>query len=586
MTNPVEGASGEVPSLPEGQVLAGRYELLGMLGIGGMGCVYRARDRELDEQVALKMLRPELVANPVMLGRFRQEVKLARRVTHTNVARTFDIGEHEGQKFLTMELVEGESLGALLGRERRLSIARVVEVVEATCAGLSAAHAAGVVHRDLKPDNVLIAKYGRIVITDFGIARAFDVDAKMTHGGPVGTPAYMAPEQVEGKQDIDARADIYALGAMAFELLTGVLAWEGESAYAVAAMRLVRPPPDPRAKRDDIPDAIGRVVMRCMARAREDRYATAMEAAAAFGSITLPASVPVARASSPARLGFPAPMQDTGASGLKSVAVLPFRNGGAEDDYLADGLTEDLIDTLSMGKGLRVRSRGAVMRFKGVDRDPREVGRELAVQVVVEGSVRRSGERLRVSVRLVSVADGFQLYAKRFDCAAGEVLAIGDQAANAIAEALTLSWQAPARDAPTDPAAIDLYLRARHEYHKGFTDSTKVAVDLFRQALVHAPSDPTIASGLAMALARRFAFDLDADGFVDEALACADRALAVAPHLGEARVALGTLRLYLARASPRPPRCGARPRRRRGWPTDTTSLAGCSSMLGARRRES
>jgi serine/threonine-protein kinase len=219
----------------EPQVLAGRYELLGLVGTGGMGSVYRARDRELDEIVALKMLRRELVDAPGMLARFRQEVKLARKVTHRNVARTFDIGEHAGDKFLTMELVEGESLANLLHREKKLELARVIELVEAICSALSAAHAAEVVHRDLKPDNVLLAKDGRVVVTDFGIARAVTSDAQPTIGAPIGTPAYMAPEQLEGSHPIDARADLYALGAMTYELLTGQQPWTGDSAYAVAA---------------------------------------------------------------------------------------------------------------------------------------------------------------------------------------------------------------------------------------------------------------------------------------------------------------------------------------------------------------
>ena len=188
-------------------LLGDRYELLGLIGVGGMGSIYRARDRELDEVVALKMLRTDLVSSPAILERFRREVKLARRVTHRNVARVFDIGEHDGDKFLTMELVDGESLGALVAREGALPFARVVEIVSGICAGLTCAHAAGVVHRDLKPDNVLLASDGRVVLTDFGIARAFtDGGAGSTMGLLVGTPAYMAPEQVEGQREIDARA--------------------------------------------------------------------------------------------------------------------------------------------------------------------------------------------------------------------------------------------------------------------------------------------------------------------------------------------------------------------------------------------
>jgi serine/threonine-protein kinase len=521
----------------QGQVLAGRYELLGLLGTGGMGSVYRARDRELDEVVALKMLRRDLVELPGMLDRFRREAKLARKVTHTNVARTFDIGEHEGAKFLTMEYVEGESLGRIVEREGRLPMGRVLDLVAPLCAGLSAAHAAGIVHRDLKPDNVLVGKDGRIVVTDFGIARAVAVDAQRTAGAPIGTPMYMAPEQVEAAQDIDARADIYALGAMLYELLTGAVPWEGDSAFAIASRRLLAPPPDPRKIVPTLPDTVASVVLRCMARRREDRFASAADVAAALASVTHPAGFSVAPA--------PPPRSTTTADEHhKSVAVLPFRNAGtADDDYLADGLTEDLIDTLSMNRLLRVRSRGAVIRWKGVDADPRTIGRELDVAVVADGSVRRIGDQLRVTVKLVSVEDGFQLWAKRFDRPAAEILAVGDEAARAIADALAVDWRAPKRAALTNPAALDLFLRGRHEFAKRLGESTLRALELYDQALVHAPNDSTILSHKAMALARAHAFGRGS-AELNEARAAAENALAHDPQHGAPHLALATIELY------------------------------------------
>ncbi len=270
-------ASAATPSFTGPALVGGRYEILGLVGVGGMGSVYRARDTELEEVVALKVLRKELVEMPGMLERFRQEVKLARRVTHTNIARTFDIGEHEGEKFLTMEYVDGESL-AELAAAGPMPLTKVVALARDLCAGLSAAHAAGVVHRDLKPDNVLIARDGRLVITDFGIARAVrEGDAVVkTNGRPIGTPAYMAPEQVQGG-DVDARADVYALGAMLYELLTGDRAWPGEAVLAVAAARLLEPPPDPRVKCPSLPEGVAGVILRCMAKDRDARFASAAD---------------------------------------------------------------------------------------------------------------------------------------------------------------------------------------------------------------------------------------------------------------------------------------------------------------------
>jgi eukaryotic-like serine/threonine-protein kinase len=534
------GASLPPPTAtPAPHVLGDRYEIVGLVGAGGMGTVYRARDKELDEVVALKLLRRDLLDQPGMLERFRQEVKLARRVTHRNVARTYDIGESDGEKFLTMEFVEGQSLSSRLAHEGALALDVALDVADGICAGLSAAHDAGIVHRDLKPDNVMIAADGRIVLTDFGIARALaDPNQKATVGVMLGTPAYMAPEQVEGAKDLDARADIYALGAILYECLTGASAWSGDSVWGVAAARLLNPPPDPRAKRADVPPSIAQLIQKCMARRREDRFATAREVSTVLAGMTRPAKGLLAPTPPPP------PLMAIEAE-AKKVAVLPFRNAGQPaDDYLAEGLCDDLIDALSMTSGLRVLAKGALGRFKGPERDPREIGRDLRVDVVVDGSVRRAGDALRISVRVVSVTDGFQLWAKRFDRSERDVFAVSDEAADAIAQALTLRRVAPAREAPGDARALDLYLRARHARRVGWRDKILESIGLYEQALALAPNDPTILAGYAQAQLRSFMFDADASGAAiseQKGREAAAKALAIAPHLGEARAALANV---------------------------------------------
>jgi serine/threonine-protein kinase len=518
-------------------LVGGRYQILRLLGAGGMGSVYEARDAELDEIVALKTLRRELIEDADMLDRFRNEVRLARRVTHKNVARMFDIGEHGGEKFLTMEFVDGESLAAVLEREKRLPIGRVVEIITAVCAGLSAAHAAGVIHRDLKPDNVMLARDGRVLVADFGIARAAHAEGGKTMGMVLGTPAYMAPEQVLGEKNIDARADIYALGAMLFELFTGEDAWTGDTAMGIATARLLAPPPDPRQRRKDIPDGAARVIMRCMAKARDERYASTDQVARDLNLLTLPVAQPLDAAVTLVR-DQPAALKGPTSSD-KTVAVLPFRNAGpAEDEYLAEGLTDDLIDALSMTRGLRVCSRGTVAKWKGSSQDPRAVGSELGVQVVVEGAVRRAPGAVRITARLVSVADGFQLWAKRFDRPDKDLFAINDEAARAIAAALTVDATAPPRESAADAQAVDLYLRARNEYHKVWPESIARAVEIFEQALARAPEDPTILSGYAMARAR---FNFFSGEGMEPAMLAARRAVDAAPSLPEARLALATV---------------------------------------------
>jgi len=524
--------SAGAPENSQRQILGERYELLGLLGSGGMGNVYKARDLELDELVALKVLKPHLIGDAGELDRFRREVKLARRVTHPNVARVFDIGELAGDRILTMELVDGESLGAVLRREGRLQLDRTVQIARAICAGVGAAHAAGVVHRDLKPDNVLVANDGRVVVTDFGIARAAS-DRNRT-GGFVGTPAYMAPEQIDERATIDHRADIYAFGTMLYEMLVGAPAWQGQSLWAVASARLLEPPPDPRIKRSDLPQALAQVVLQCMARDPAARARSMEEIDRALAAIVLPQSQTVSAPAPPrAELAIPT----TGAD--KRVAVLPLANlGPPEQEYVADGLTEDLIDALSVARGLRVRSRGAVMRFKGATRDPREIGQELDVQVVVEGSVRKGPAGYRINARLVSVADGFQLWARRFDVPEQELLVQNDLIARAIAEALTVDLTMPDRVA-ADGEAVDLYLRARHAYHHSFSGRVD-AVPLFDRLLTLTPDDPRALAGRALAGTLQVLVD---DAGLKRASDAAERAVALAPMLPDAHVARAGYRI-------------------------------------------
>jgi serine/threonine-protein kinase len=498
-----------------------------------MGSVYRAWDTELDEAVALKLLRREILDAPGALVRFRQEVKLARRVTHRNVARTFDIGEHEGQYFLTMELVAGESLAALLRRRSALPVGEAVEIAVQLCDALAAAHAAGVVHRDLKPDNVLVASSERVVITDFGVASTH-LGEVSEHGsavtserdGPVsgetsGTPAYMAPEQVEGLPGLDHRVDIYALGEVIYEMLTGEPVWPASLGYSLVTARLNLPPPDPRSRQGDIPDTLAEIVLACLARRREDRPRDA----AAVAEVLAPWRG-VATASRPATPPADLPSPDD-----RAVAVLRFKNLGApEDEVLAAGLTEDLLDTLAMTRGLKVKAHPASQGG-----DPCAIGRALGVHVVVDGSVRRIAGQIRINARLVSVADGFHLWAERFDRPLTELIAVNDETVRAIAGALSAKHLGPDREAPSDPVTMELYLRAMSH---PTTAADQGQAELFEQALLRAPRDPVILSACAVFLARR-SFTGGASALIDLARASqvAERAVEAAPHLAEPWVA-------------------------------------------------
>lgn len=542
MAAPPRPGDPTVPGSRFASVVAGRFHLMGLIGVGAMGAVYRARDLELGETVALKMLRPELVGSRDMLEVFRREVRLARRVTHPNVARIYDIGEHDQVLFLTMEYVEGDSLATLLERHGPMPVERAIALTRDILAGLWAAHDAGVLHRDLKPGNVLVTPEGRAVVTDFGVARAADSAPEETGGLIVGTPLYMAPEQMEGGR-LDARADLYAVGVVLFEMLTGRRPIEGKSTLAVASVRLTEPPPDPRSVRPALSEPLAQVVLRLLARRPEDRFASAAEATVALATIEADeghATVRWSAASAvtpPARTG---PLTTGGTSGAGQrilVAVLPFTNlGPPGEEYLSDGVTDDLIDGLSRSALLRVRPRGAVMSYRGSDTDPRKAGLALGVHVVVEGSVRRLGERVRVTARLVSVTDGFVLYSARFDRPAGEILQVADEATSAVAEALTASMPDRTGHRPADPEVVDLYMRARHAFHAFSGGSILEAIRLLEEGLARQPEDPALLAAYALAVARRWIFIQESGPGVD-ALEVAERAVALAPDLGEPALA-------------------------------------------------
>jgi serine/threonine-protein kinase len=514
------------------QLIAGRYKITRYLGGGGMGNVYAADDTELGEPVAVKVLRRGLVDDAV--SRFRREVRLQRRITHRNVARIFDIGEHDGEKLLTMELIDGESLAARLARDTRLSPSRLAAIAADLLAGLSAAHAAGVLHLDLKPANVLLASDGRAVIADFGVARAGRGDATEI---VVGTPSYMAPEQHAG-DELDAGADIYAFGAMLFEMAVGRKPFDGETPMKILHAKLSRDPVT--AAGADLPPPLGAVIRRCLAPERADRYADADELAAALAVAVDPAATTgtqraVARA---------APRV--------SVAVLPVSAASA-DAYLGDGLAEDLADVLSRSPGLRVLPATAARQF--ADDAARHAGERLGVDHVVESSLRRipevgtdeaggrrsssrAGDRLRVAIRLIAVRDGFQVWAERRDTAESELLATCDELAAALAAAL--STVAVRRD-EIDPRAVELYLRARHLLRDFWGKGIVEAIDLLEDARRTAPS-PALLSTLAHARVRAWMMR-GTVGQPDEVRDAVERAMAAGPELGEARYARALYRL-------------------------------------------
>jgi eukaryotic-like serine/threonine-protein kinase len=541
-----------------GETLSGRWQLIDVLGVGGMGTVYRARDRELDETVALKMVKREAIGLD-SLERFRREVKLARRVSHRNVARVFELGEHEGERFFTMELVEGESLRTLLDRVGPMPMQRLIEIGVAIARGLEAAHQVDVVHRDLKPDNVLVGVDGRIAITDFGIAASLEQSGAAQTTSFAGTPMYMSPEQVDRQAPITAKSDVYALGAVLYEMATGEAPFRGETPLATAVARLTQAPPDPRKARPSLPDAFAELVLGCMARKPEERVQSAALVEAGLlslehGAVSMPRislkpaaessqTITISATLSPGSVA-PGSFSPWSARAVPAtrLAVVPLGNLGADDDaYVADGLTDDLIDALSTLRPLRVLSRGLTERWTGRrDVDPREVGEAIGATVLVTGSLRRLPDRtLQIALRLSSTADGVQVWSKRFTVPDSRLLEVNQEAASAIAGALALEGYR-VEHRVSDPIAVELYLRARAAYREFSGTGVLRANELYDQALAIVPDDPTLLAGKAMSVARIAFFE---DGRLGEARETAQRTLAIAPHSGDAHLAMGTVHL-------------------------------------------
>lgn len=555
----VAPARGPATTLSTGQLFASRYEIRGLLGEGGMGAVYKVFDREVEEVVALKVLLGPAAASSEAVERFRREVRLARRVTHRNAARTYDLGEHEGVRFLTMEFVNGRSLSDVLEKRGTLGVGCAASTTAEICDGLAAAHAAEVIHRDLKPANVLVETTGRVVLTDFGIARALQgSEVTLNSTGLMGTPAYMAPEQVSGGT-VGPHTDIYAAGMILYETLTGTLPFRGDNAIAMAIARLNEEPVDPR-QHAALPDALAELILVCLAREPEKRPASASELGDMLRAFTDGATPPevslMTRAGITAHLtGMTTTPRTTdrrwtaALPSERTLAVVPFRFRGKSDDaYLAEALTDELIDILSRTKGLRVSGSGATAKYADKsDRDPRVIGQELGVDVIVDGSVQMAGKRVRINARLEDVSNGFQLWSERFDGLLEDVFELQDKMATRIAEALRIELNNLVHRGEAPAEAIELYLKARQSL-KGFqTGNKSKAIDMLERSLALAPAFKPALATHALACLRAW-FDPDElakrdwGAYTRESVA---RALEQAPELADTHYIAARMKVQL-----------------------------------------
>ena len=565
--------------------LGTRYRVEKLLGQGGMGQVYKAYDKELGRIVALKVLRPEFAADPTAKERFKQELLLASKVSQKNILRIHDLGEADGLKFISMAFIEGEDLHQVLERCGRLPVERAVSIVGQLCEALRAAHAEGVVHRDLKPQNILIGAGDHVYVSDFGLAKSLEASVTgMTHPGTVlGTPRYMAPEQVEGGK-VDHRTDLYAVGLILHEMVTGEAPFSADSAMGEMFRRVKETPKDARVANPEVPEYLAKVILRCLEKEPDHRYQSAEEilsdlrlekASSAARSLRVPLpsygrrswfimsglAAAVALALGLLFLGIPGLRErlthlvgDTAASRgaassgkEKFVAILPFRVVGEDTSlgYLADGLVDGLSAKLFAMKEVRLASTAATEKID--PRQPQEkIARELGITLLIRGTIQAGGGKIDVVVNLDDVAGRRRILSQEFSGVRQDLLTMEDQIYNKLLDALALKPGAGelAHGAlhPTENVeAYDLYLRGRNAIHGGWNPkNVQTALEDYEQALQKDPTFALAYTGLADAYLAMY-YNQKNGAWTQRALAAGLQARRLDENLPEAHFSLGEI---------------------------------------------
>src|SRR5215216_5876994 len=515
--------------------LSQSYSIDRELGRGGMATVYLAQDAKHDRLVALKVLHPDLAAS---LGpdRFLREIKLAAKLNHPHILGLHDSGDADGFLYYVMPYIEGESLRERLDRVQQFSIDESVHHARGIASALDYAHRQGIVHRDIKPENVMLYE-GEAMVMDFGIAKALSQAGPETltqTGMMIGTPAYVSPEQAAGETNLDGKSDQYSLACVLYEMLSGERPFSGATPQAVMAKRFSEMPKPLRSFRSSIPESVEKAVTKAMAIDASGRYSTAAQfgQALASGSLTTPTDT--------------ASLPQTVVSAAKSVAVLPFTNmsADADNEYFTDGMAEEIINALTKIQGLRVASRTSSFAFKGKNEDIGEIGRKLKVSTVLEGGVRKMGNRLRITCELVNVADGYHLWSERYDREIEDVFAIQDDISQAIVKALRViltegEKKAIEKARAVNVQAYDYYLRGRQYFHQLRRKSLEYAKQMFNKAIEIDPEYARAYAGVADCYSLLYTY-FDAREFnLRQADIASSKALELEPDLAEAHVARG-----------------------------------------------
>jgi eukaryotic-like serine/threonine-protein kinase len=570
-----------VRELTTGATFAGRYQVIEELGHGGMGRVYKVQDTKTREKVALKLIKPEIASDRETVERFGNELRLARRIRQKNVCGMYDLGEAEGVHFITMEYVHGEDLKSMIQMAGSLNVGPVVSIGKQVCDGLAEAHSLGVVNRDLKPQNIMIDRAGNAKIMDFGIARSLKEKGITGASMMIGTPEYMSPEQAEAK-DVEQRSDIYSLGIILYEMATGRVPFEGDTALSIAMKHKGEIPKSPKQLNPQLPDDLSAVILKCLEKDKAKRYQNASDVHAELEKIekgmpTTERVVPERKTTTSReitvkfnlkKLRVPAlivavialaavaywlfvPKKPTASIPVRkaSIAVLPFEDLSQtkNNEYLCDGISETLINALTNIEGLWVPARTSAFFFKGKSQDIREIGQKLGVDNVLEGSVQVAGDNLRVTARISNVRDGRQVWSEIYNRKMADLFSIQDDIAKAIVTALKIKLLGE-RGAPLvknyteNLEAYRLYLQGLSSWNKREGADLIRSVEYFKKAIGVDPNYALAFAGLGDAY-----YILGNNGFwpaekaFPQAKAAALRALEIDGKLAEAHACLGSV---------------------------------------------
>jgi serine/threonine-protein kinase len=466
----------------------GNYEIESLLGRGGMGVVYKARQISLDRPVALKLLPPTLSSDNSFVKRFQREARAVAKLTHPNIIHIYDVGREKGLHYFSMEYLEGRTLDEILREKGKLDVDEAVRIISQAAHGIEHAHEHRILHRDIKPSNIILDTRGNIKVMDFGLARMAGDRSKLTQSGTLmGTLDYMSPEQCRG-EELDEQTDIYSLGVVLYEMLTGRPPFDAPNEAALIHKITNEEPAAARNVNPDVPAELNAVLERSMCKYRRNRYASISELLEDIGK----------------HKGLAQLRAVVGPRTSPSIAVLPFVNMSAdpEQEYFCDGLAEELINALTQIEDLKVIARTSAFSFKGRNVNVREIGRELDVGTILEGSVRKAGNRLRITAQLVDTARGHHLWSEKYDREMKDIFAIQDEISEAIVAELKPKLLKEekvkfARRQTVNLEAYNLYLRGRHFWNRRSEEGLNRAVECFKRAIEKAPDYATAYAGLA-----------------------------------------------------------------------------------------